>query len=96
VIVSKIMDAVTGKTIENAATVGGEKFGSGATVIANVHLEQLEEPDPVWIHGGFILLFRLDIAEVRARFNQRGYGHCACVFLPFRPNSEILTPRISS
>ena len=50
VIVSNLVNAVSGKEIEDDVTFGGGQFRSEALAILRLHLQQVEQPYPLRIH----------------------------------------------
>src|SRR5258708_2339430 len=50
VIMAGVVHAIAGEKIENALSIVGEKFGSYATYVAYVHLQQPEQSDPLRIY----------------------------------------------
>src|ERR1039458_691509 len=50
-IVADIVNTVSGEEIENALSVRGEEFHSHAPLVANIHLQQVEEPHPFPVHS---------------------------------------------
>ena len=50
VIVTGVVDTVAGQEIENRAAIRGAKFHSLATLIADVHLQNVEQPRPLRVH----------------------------------------------
>jgi hypothetical protein len=47
VIVAGVMDAISGKEIENAAAIAREELGSDTALVASIHLQDFEQPHPV-------------------------------------------------
>ena len=58
-IVTDIVNAVTGEKIENAPSVVGEQFHSQAPLVANIHLQQIEKPHPFRVYPLGIALRRV-------------------------------------
>ena len=50
VIVPGIVDRIAGEKIENAPAIAGIQFGPFATLVADVHLKEVEKPDPLGIY----------------------------------------------
>ena len=66
VIMAGVMDAVSGKKIENVAPISGEKLRSGTTLVSNIHLQDLEQLHPLRIYV-------IHIERVES-----GQGGCMC------------------
>ena len=49
-IVAGVVHAVAGKEIENPAAIGGEQLAPRAALVLHVHLQQVEQLDPLRIH----------------------------------------------
>jgi hypothetical protein len=49
-VVTRIVDAIARKEIEDPAAIRGEQLRSHATFIAQIHLEQSEQLDPLRIY----------------------------------------------
>jgi len=45
--VSRVVHAVAREEIQNAAAVGGEKFGGRAAFVLRIHLKNVKEVDPL-------------------------------------------------
>ena len=59
VIVAGVMHAVSGEEVENALSVVGEKLHSHAPLVADIHLQQVEESHPFPVHSLGIALRRV-------------------------------------
>ena len=65
-VVANIVHTITGEEIEDAISFVGEQFRSHATLVADVHLQQIEKPHPFRIHtlgialGGAFRQFELE------------------------------------
>src|SRR5579859_3847351 len=53
-VVAGVVDAVPGKEVENAAAVFGKEFAAGATVVADDHVQDIRQRDPLWVYELFI------------------------------------------
>src|SRR5579864_7464699 len=50
-IVADIMNTITGQKVKNTPSVVGEEFRSHAPFIADIHLQQVEQPHPFPVHS---------------------------------------------
>src|SRR5258708_33066393 len=50
VIVAGVVHAIAGEKIENALSIFSKQFGTGAAHVADVHLQQPEQSDPLRIY----------------------------------------------
>jgi hypothetical protein len=66
-VVAKVLYAVPGKKIQDAITVFGKQFSAFATGVANVHLEQIQEPDPLGIHVVGVSSLAVALMTIRDR-----------------------------
>ena len=68
-VVAGVVHAVAGEEIENAAAVGGEEFGGGAAFVLHVHLQNVEQLDPL----------RVDVVGIESvkRRNCGSHEHCS-------------------
>lgn len=48
-IMSRIVNAVSRKEVEYEATLGGKEFSTQTSLVAHIHLQQIQQPDPRWI-----------------------------------------------
>ncbi len=51
VVVAGVVDAIAGEEVEDAAAVGGKELGGGAAFRLHVHLQDLEQADPLRVHA---------------------------------------------
>src|SRR2546427_474178 len=63
-VVPRVMNAVAGEKIEVAAAILRQQLHALAARITNIHLEQIQQPDPLRIHISFI-------AGMRRKWNRR-------------------------
>ena len=49
-----VVDAVAGKKVEDAAAVFGVQFAASATFVTDVHVQDVEEGDPLRVYELFI------------------------------------------
>jgi hypothetical protein len=49
VVVAGIVNAIAREKVQKSASIRGKEFGSYATLVTNVHLEQVQEPCPLRI-----------------------------------------------
>src|ERR1700722_6768105 len=71
-IVANIVNAVPGEEVENSPPLIGEEFNSQATFIADIHLQQAEQPHPFGVHSLGIALRR-----ICRLLDLQGCTHCA-------------------
>jgi hypothetical protein len=58
-IMASVINAVTGIEIQNPTPIRGLQFAANATLIADVHLQNIEQSDPLWIDEGFVQFDRI-------------------------------------
>ena len=61
-IMAGIVHAIAGEEIEDAAPAGCEQFAAGTSLVALVHLQQVEQPDPLRVD-----VFGVHAVERRSR-----------------------------
>jgi hypothetical protein len=64
VIMAEIVNAVTRKKVEYAAPFRGEELSSNTAFILNIHLQELQKPNPLRVYGARILLLGLAFRSI--------------------------------
>ena len=65
VIVSDIVNAISGQEVQNSPAIAGKKLRSGASFVADIHLQNIEQPDPL----------RIDVAGIGRADSGRSDSH---------------------
>ena len=57
-VVPRVMDAIPGKKIQEAAAILRVQFNARAALVAHIHLQRVEQPHPLRIYMFLILQVR--------------------------------------
>ena len=57
-VMSRVVDAITGQKIQKAAAILGMQFNARAALIEHIHLQRVEQPHPLRIYMFLILQVR--------------------------------------
>src|ERR1700687_142823 len=94
-VVAYVVNAVARQKIKDASSICSEQFGSQATLIPHVHLQQIEQPHPLRVHMSCVS-FRpgarglLDLIDRSHIYFDADYGETAIEVVAF-PTEYVAT-----
>ena len=85
-IMPRIVDTISRQAVKNGFAVLGVEFRTAGACIPNVHSQQIEKPDPYWVH-----MTRVEIAAVKLleRVQVEAGGKQCCHSRAFAPRGGV-------